>query len=108
MTIPLTKLIRVAKTSPHHKNKHSTLVFRGGSLISSGFNHGKVHSEVSALNRIWPNKRRGLTIVNLMIKTKSGNFGNSRPCEECMPFLKQNGITKVIYFDKNEFREERI
>src|SRR5574338_313039 len=92
MTIPMSKLIRVASKSPHHKNKHSTLVFRGGSLISSGYNHGTIHSEVNAISKLWPSKRVGTSIVNVMIKTRSGNFGNSRPCNECMDFLKQNGV----------------
>ena len=108
MVIPLRKLISVAHKSPHIKNKHSTLVFRGGSLISSGYNHGEIHSEVNALSKLWPSKRVNTTIVNIMIKTKSGNFGNSRPCEECLFFLRDQGVSKIVYFDSKVFIEERI
>ncbi len=108
MTVPFSKLLTVAKKSPHYKNQHSTLVFRGGSLISSGYNHDDIHSEVVALGKLWPSKRKNTTVVNLMIKTKSRNFGNSKPCSECDSFLKQNGVSKVVWFDGIEFREERI
>jgi len=108
MVIPLTKLIKTANKSPHIKNKHATLVFRGGSLISFGYNHGTIHSEVNALAKIWPNKRVGTSIVNIMIKTRSGNFGNSRPCNKCMKILRQDGIIKITYSIGKTFVEERI
>jgi hypothetical protein len=104
----MTKLISVAKKSPHPKNKHSTLVFRGGSLLNTGYNHDGIHSEVNALDDLWPSKRKGVTVVNLMIQTRSGNFGVSRPCQSCMIYLIKNGIKKIIWFDGLEFREERL
>lgn len=108
MTIPFNKLLSVAKQSPHYKNRHSTLVFRGGSLISSGFNHDGIHSEVNALNDLWPSKRKNTTIVNLMIKTRSGNFGVSRPCIACLNYLTINQVKKIIWFDGLAFQEERL
>lgn len=108
MTIPLTKLIRVARNSPHPSNQHSTLVFRGGALISSGYNHDGIHSEVVALNSVWPNRLRNITIVNLMIRTKTGSFGNSRPCKNCWEYLVTNKIRKVVFFNGTKFVEELI
>lgn len=77
-------------------------------MVASGYNHDDIHSEVVALNQLWPSKRRGTTIVNLMIKTRSRNFGNSRPCESCIPFLVSNGVKKVVFFDGTTFQEERL
>ena len=108
MTIPFTKLVSTANKSPHPKNKHSTLVFRGGSLVGTGYNHDGIHSEINALKDLWPSKRKGTIVVNLMIQTRSGNFGVSRPCMRCLSYLISNKVKKVIWFDGIEFQEERL
>lgn len=92
----LTLLKRVALRSDHDQFKHATIVLRGGAVVSYGTNLGKRHSEVVALNKIWPNKRVGCTVVNIRI-IKDGSFGNSKPCERCEKYLKKNGIKKVSY-----------
>ncbi len=108
MTIPKKLLIKIANKSPHYKNKHSTLVFKGGSLISTGYNHDGIHSEVNALDDLWGSKRAGTTIVNIMIQTRSGNFGVSRPCIKCLEYLKRNKVRKVIWYNGLEFQEEKL
>lgn len=93
----MTKLLKkIAARSDHDQFKHATLVLKGGAVISFGTNLGKRHSEVVALSKIWPNKRKGCRIVNVRIR-RDGSYGNSRPCNKCMKFLKENGIKTVSY-----------
>jgi pyrimidine deaminase RibD-like protein len=85
---------RLAKKSTHPVQKHGTLVFRGGALVATGYNHDGRHSEVVALSKLWPNYRPGCTVVNIRFKP-SGRIGNSSPCKKCAFFLKENGVRKV-------------
>lgn len=108
ISIPaLSHLLNAVKKSDHKHHKHSTLVFRSGALVAWGYNRGYRHSEVNALCSIWPNKRRGLHIVNLRI-TRGGAFGNARPCKNCRAFLLGQGITKATYFDGSNWVVERM
>lgn len=104
----ISQLKRVASKSPHPKNQHATLVFKGGALVAQGFNHDGIHAEVVALRKLWPSKRRGTVVVNYMIRTRSGVPGNSRACEECLEFLRKNEVEKMIYFDGTTFVDERL
>lgn len=105
----LNKLVKAAYKSDHTEFKHSTLVIRGGAVISIGANLGHRHSEVVALGKLWPSKRRGCSIINIRVR-KDGSFGNAKPCEACLLYLENNGIKKVSYTTANgkEFVSERI
>jgi pyrimidine deaminase RibD-like protein len=103
----LNLLIKTARKSTHRAFHHGTIVLKGGAVLAAGYNHGETHSEISALKRIWPNKRSGCIIINIRV-TKRG-FSSSKPCDGCMAFIKANGISKVIYSDSNgQFKEMRI
>lgn len=92
----LEKLARkIAARSPHPLHRHATIVIRGGAVISTGYNHDGIHAEIVALNKLWPSKRRGVTIVNIRI-TRAGSIGNSAPCEACAERIKRDGVRKVV------------
>lgn len=105
----ISKLVKAAYTSDHEQFRHATLVIRGGAVISIGANLGHRHSERVALGKLWPSKRRGCSIINIRVR-RDGSFGNSKPCEKCSIFLKENGVKKVSYTTANgkEFVSERI
>lgn len=103
----LNKLIKMARKSTHTRFHHGTLVIRGGAIIASGYNHDGRHSEIVALEKLWPSKRKGCSIINIRL-TKRG-FSNSRPCAHCNEYLRSNGISKVTYSDSlGRFKEERL
>lgn len=103
----LNKLIRTARKSTHSSFHHGTLILRGGAVVAAGYNHGEIHSEKMAISKLWPNKRKGCTVINVRI-TKTG-FGNSAPCPDCLNLLRSMGIKRVIYSERNgNFREIRI
>ena len=113
----MTKARKIASKSDHKYHRHSTLILKGGALISSGFNHGWVHSEIDAISNMplskrrsfdaWYEKVNGSTFINTMI-TKAGNYGESRPCNRCWNILKAYEIGKVIYFDGDDWVSERV
>lgn len=76
-------------------------------MIASGYNLGDTHSEIMAINKVWMNRRKGTTVINLMIR-RTGSMGNARPCGTCMEYLRSFGVDKVIYFNGSEFVQERI
>lgn len=98
MTRYLKSAGKIAARSPHPKYKHATLVFKGGSLIAVGYNHDGLHSEQVALGKLWPSKRRGVTLVNVRLsKDDSSAYSLSRPCKKCQQYLKENQIGKVYF-----------
>jgi deoxycytidylate deaminase len=91
-------IAKVANRSDHPSHRHATIVMRGGAVLSVGYNHNGRHSEVRALLKLWPSKRRGASIINLMVR-KDGSFGRAKPCAKCQKFLTDNGVTRVTYSD---------
>jgi deoxycytidylate deaminase len=94
-------LKKIARRSPHHAQRHASVVVKGGAVLAVGYNHSGRHSEVVALSKLWPSKRKGTTMINLRLK-KSGVVGDSSPCEKCRAFLLKNGVVKVIVIEEEE------
>lgn len=101
----LSKSKKVASLSKE-RFKHGALVIKGGSVLASGYNHGKVHAEIHALSRLWGNKIRGCTLISIRI-TKTG-FGNSYPCSLCQANMLRNRVKSFIYFNGKEWLKERV
>lgn len=94
-------LKKIASRSPHHAQRHASVVVKGGAVLAVGYNHSGRHSEVVALSKLWPSKRKGTTIINLRLK-RSGLVGDSYPCTKCQAFLIKNGVIKVIVIEEEE------
>lgn len=91
-----------------NRMRHASLLLRGGSVVGYGFNHGDRHSESVALGKVWPNRRKGLTLVNIRL-TPAGELGMARPCAKCWALLLESGVKKVTYSaDGGTFMTERI
>lgn len=100
MRIPVKRLIKLASKSDHSRFYHATIIVKGSNIIGYGYNHGYTHSECDALYNVWPNKRIGATAINLRI-TKTGRFGNSKPCDNCRIALRKSGIKKIYFTDSD-------
>lgn len=86
------------------------LVLNKSKIISKGFNQRKthprlksfgpdymfLHAETCALFSI--DKGQGDTIVVVRIKG-DGSFSCSKPCENCLSFIKEHGIKRIIFTD---------
>lgn len=93
-------ILRLAKKecarSEHHIFKHAAFVIKGGSIVSSGYNHGHTHAEYHALNKLWPNKRKNVIIWSIRL-TRTGKVSNAKPCPKCEKYLRENGVKTVFY-----------
>ena len=105
MIVMLRRALREAQKSPHPHFKHGTLIFRGGALIATGYNHDDRHSEEVALGKLWPGYARGSTVVNIRIKP-SGRVGMARPCPRCLKILLDNRIKRCYYTNAEGKLEE--
>lgn len=90
---------KIALRSPHPLFRHATLVFRGGALVAVGYNHDGLHAETVALEKLWPSKRQGCSILNIRLAKDGERLAQSKPCPKCAEYLRANGIRKVFFTD---------
>lgn len=98
--------IRIAQKS-NHQHKHSSLVIRGGKVLSYGHNHNSIHAEVNALNDVWNNKLINSYIINFRIN-RIGKLKNSHPCIDCITYARTKGIRKIIFSTEEGFKEIKL
>lgn len=94
------KAKKIAKKSNHKFAHHAVFVMKGGAMLAHGHNKDTRHAEVAALNKLWPNKRRGTTIVSVRY-TRSGYMASAKPCPDCEEYLREHGVKTVYYSDDN-------
>lgn len=94
--LPITQAIKLAALSTHPKYFHSALVIKGGAILAYGYNHDGRHAEVVALSKLWPNKRKGVTVLSLRLSVEGG-LAMAKPCAKCAAFLAENGVRRVYY-----------
>lgn len=87
------KLVHKAR---HQAHRHAAVVYRGGCVVSTGVNHDTIHAEVQALKKLWPDHRRGTTVVSIRM-TRGGKLGLAKPCAECEAYMREAGVKTVLY-----------
>jgi deoxycytidylate deaminase len=98
---------RIALTKAQHVYAlHATIILKAGKPVATGHNHGWVHAEVDALEKIWPQDRKGLRVLNFRI-TRAGNIVASKPCPKCEEYLRENGI-KCVWYSKSDGTFEKM
>ena len=69
----------------------------------------KEHSEVNCLGKVHPKFRFDKCEIVIISKKKDGNFRLARPCAVCMAAIKDFGIKKIYYTNRNQtFSFERL
>lgn len=100
-------LTNIAKKSPVPQFKHASIITKGGAILAADYNGNDFHAEIGAMKKLWPNKIKGTTMINIRI-TKLG-IGISKPCPSCHKVMKAMGVKTVIYTDRNgKFVKERV
>lgn len=109
----MTLAVSTAEKSNHDKWKLGSVLWRGGSVISTGHNrvrndpsvvedekyfHCTVHAEVDAIRNARDPVGAKLFVARI---TRGGNLGLAKPCQRCMETIKASGIKKVYYTDEN-------
>jgi tRNA(Arg) A34 adenosine deaminase TadA len=85
-------------------------------IFSWGWNHTEnwtapagggtgVHAEVHAISRANPKRLKGATIYIAGIRTRNNKVVESKPCPACMHWIRFVGISRVIYLDKDSWKE---
>lgn len=102
---------RAASLSSASFHRVGAAIFRGGSLLSLGWNslkthpasttryHGQ-HAEFAALIGTRKEEIVGSTIFVVRL-TKASHLGISKPCEHCERILRAAGVKKVWFLDEN-------
>jgi deoxycytidylate deaminase len=112
---------KLALKSNHRTHKHATLILKGGRLLAAGYNRNTHHSEENAILSLPSKKARssneypsdiitqvkGTYFINVML-TRMGVIGKSRPCNNCWNVMRNFGVSKVTYYDGNEWITERV
>lgn len=101
------------------------VVVKGGAIVSIGTNDyyrqkyrfkqwnkyndlAGLHAELSAIFNCRKEVLNGATMV-IIGGTRSGNeIISSKPCEGCMNAIREVGIRKLIYFDGDEMKKEKV
>jgi deoxycytidylate deaminase len=109
----MTLAISVADKSDHDKWRLGSVVWRGGSVLSTGFNRVKndpfvlenekhfrctVHAEADAIRNAGDSFGAKLFVARV---TPGGNLALAKPCSRCMDIIRECGIKKVYYTDEN-------
>lgn len=94
--IPFKSVLRRLASQSPCEMRHASVVLRGGSLLSWGFNHNDRHSEMAALLKLWSSERKGTTVINLRIR-KDGSFALAKPCGDCQYQMKDMEVRNVFY-----------
>ena len=93
----------LASKSEHRSHHGSIVLHRRSRIVGRGCNQNRIHAEVSCVKNIPKYYNYGNLVVYVCRVNPRGGFMNSRPCEKCMEFMKENGVSKVYFSDEVGF-----
>jgi len=94
----------LASRSQHTRFHHgSVAVQRRGKVLGKGSNRKNVHAEVSSVTNIPSYQRYDKLVVYVCRVNSTGGFMNSKPCSNCLHFMRTNGVARVYYSDSIGF-----
>ena len=106
MDVDLKVLKRVAELSPVN-NKHAAGLLFKNQIKSHAINnyirkdslYKTIHAEINLLKSLKRQLLHGYNTVDIIVIriNKSSDLRNSRPCSDCIKYLKELGIRKVYY-----------
>ena len=77
------------------KYKLGAIIFKGGSILSRGYNYDTIHAEEHALKKLKPHQIEGADI--LVVRINTTGLAMAKPCKKCHSKLVENGIKRVFY-----------
>lgn len=103
--------VATAEKSDHVKWKLGSVVWRGGSVLSTACNRIRndpdvvedskyflctVHSEVAAIKAAGDVSGAKLFVAR---RRRDGGLGLAKPCGRCMKVIRESGVRRVFYTD---------
>ena len=97
-----------SEKSGHPRFQHGSVCVRKNTIVGRGTNKGRLHAEVSSLicgQNSQNNKslRNSPPVVFVVRVNVSGQFRNSKPCENCQRFMRRVGVQKVYFSTDSGF-----
>ena len=93
--------------------RHACALIKGGKILSiseNKFGKSTKHSEMIVIENFLSNRKTKLNkciLIVIRINNK-GEIRSSKPCDECIKYIKKYGIKKIIYSNDSGFQEEGI
>ena len=120
-------------TKPNRCSTMCAILYNKSSVISIGWNsplpHAKIfrltlnlpstHAEVEVIRKVIftrtsPTKKRLKANLIVLKQNKSGQFTNSKPCKNCIEFMKSDlvssflNLRNITFFENNDFQTVRL
>lgn len=102
--------VRAASKSQFHCHRVGAALFKGKSLISVGWNKRKTHpknacilsrhGEFDTLIKLPMEQIAGARLYIARL-TRTGKISYSKPCKDCLSFLKKLPLDKIYYTNYN-------
>lgn len=94
--------------SGHPVHRHGCVAVRKNTIVGKGTNKGYVHAEVCSLIRSQNSQndkslRNSPVIIFVVRVSSTGEFRNSKPCENCQRFMRKANVSKVYYSTDSGF-----
>jgi len=112
---------RTAHLSDHPRFRLGAVIAKGSRVLSLGTNKEKksprstnphtnqhgwtIHAELAAILPLSEDNLYG-SIIYIARILKSGQWGCSRPCQDCMRIIQECKIKKIVFIAKNKQIEE--
>jgi len=119
MIVPafLDKARAMAGKSPAKNYQVGAVIARGTFIIACGRNRNfgaeprpkgfrSLHAELDCIRKSRADLS-GATIY-VVVLTQRRNDGISRPCELCLPILRELGIERIVYSNRGVLTEEKL
>lgn len=71
------------------------IVINGGKQLSIGYNNGKKHAEVHALEQLSTKQTKGAVLI--VVRVNKSGLAMSKPCVNCHKRILDFGIKRVYY-----------
>ena len=99
----LSKKAQKAALNSNMLYRLGAIVFKGGKILSWGYNHNNTHAEAHALNKV--KKAYGASIF--VARVSPTGLAMAKPCNNCMKILSEKGIKRIFYTTRNGIEEMR-
>jgi len=99
------------------QQKHGAVIVYKNKIIASGYNeicdymnnNFSIHAEVSAISKIFYNKKLlelcDIYVVRIASITFDNCLKNSKPCKSCTNFIKKYNLRNIYYSTSYKFEE---
>ena len=114
------ELAKKAARCSTHQFRVGAVVTHRNQVISFGYNKptkthpksrnrwGRIHAELDAILGVPLDVLRGANVYVVRL-TRSGLLATSRPCVDCLAYLRDVGIRKMFFVDEKRIvREENV